>query len=42
MKLYEWCNDCMAPPAPIRALVGDAKEEATLYLSKIRSFGRLT
>ena len=24
----------MAPPAPIRALVGDAKEEATLYLSK--------
>ena len=34
MKLYEWCNDCMAPPAPIRALVGDAKEEATLYLSK--------
>ena len=24
----------MAPPAPIRSLVGDAKEEATLYLSK--------
>jgi hypothetical protein len=34
MELYEWCKDCMAPPAPIRALVGDAKEEATLYLSK--------
>ena len=34
MELYEWCKDCMAPPAPIRALIGDAKEEATLYLSK--------
>ena len=34
MELYAWCKDCMAPPAPIRALVGDAKEEAPLYLSK--------
>ena len=34
MKLYDWCTDCMAPPEPVKALIGDAKEEAILYLSK--------
>ena len=34
MKLYDWCKDCTSPPEPTKALVGDAKLEATLYLSK--------
>ncbi|MCL5068837.1 MAG: hypothetical protein M1368_10880 [Thaumarchaeota archaeon] len=34
MKLYDWCKDCMALPEPTKVLVGDAKLEATLYLSK--------
>ena len=34
MKLYEWCNDCMSLPEPVKVLVGDARNEATLHLTK--------
>ena len=34
MKIYDWFTDCMEHPEPVKALIGDAKEEAILYLSK--------
>lgn len=34
MKLYDWCKDCMSLPEPVKAFVGESREEATLHLTK--------